>query len=112
MAAWNDGYIFDVAYTTGFYREISPGWISAAAMLLGPILLAPSPRHYCGCRAGARLRWRQLVGADLAALPAHIQRIPRGDDCLEGAAQVCHLQGGQAGEALGQRPDANKLGAS
>jgi len=35
MAAWNDGYIFDVSYTTGFYREISPGWMATAAMLLG-----------------------------------------------------------------------------
>lgn len=35
MAAWNDGYVFDVAYTTGFYREIAPGWLSTAAMLLG-----------------------------------------------------------------------------
>ena len=55
MAAWNDGYIFDVAYTTGFYREISPGWVSTAAMLLGhrtPDLTRPFRWAELGCGHG------------------------------------------------------------
>ncbi len=55
MAAWNDGYVHDVAYTTGFYREISPGWISAAAMLLGhrpPDIARPFRWAELGCGHG------------------------------------------------------------
>ena len=58
MAAWNDGYIFDVAYTSGFYREISPGWIAAAAMLLGhrpPDLTRPFRYAELGCGHGLSL---------------------------------------------------------
>ena len=35
MATWNDGYVTETAYTSGFYREISPGWLAMAALLLG-----------------------------------------------------------------------------
>lgn len=35
MAVWNEGYVSEVTYTTGFYRELSPAWIALAAMLLG-----------------------------------------------------------------------------
>ena len=58
MAAWNDGYVFDVAYTTGFYREISPGWLSAAAMLLGqrpPDISRPFRWAELGCGHGLSL---------------------------------------------------------
>lgn len=55
MAAWNDGYVHDVAYTAGFYREIAPAWISAAAMLLGhrpPDLSRPFRWAELGCGHG------------------------------------------------------------
>ena len=58
MAAWNDGYIFDVAYTSGFYREIAPGWMAAAAMLLGhrpPDLTRPFRYAELGCGHGLSL---------------------------------------------------------
>jgi SAM-dependent methyltransferase len=58
MAAWNDGYIFDVAYTSGFYREIAPGWMAAAAMLLGhrpPDLSRPFRYAELGCGHGLSL---------------------------------------------------------
>jgi SAM-dependent methyltransferase len=58
MAAWNDGYIFDVAYTSGFYREISPGWIATGAMLLGhrpPDLSRPFRYAELGCGHGISL---------------------------------------------------------
>ena len=66
MAAWNDGYVHDVAYTAGFYREIAPAWISAAAMLLGhrpPDLSRPFRWAELGCGHGlsanilAAARW-------------------------------------------------------
>ncbi|OJY64130.1 MAG: hypothetical protein BGP12_16525 [Rhodospirillales bacterium 70-18] len=35
MAQWNAGYVADISYTTGFYREITPAWMGFAALLLG-----------------------------------------------------------------------------
>jgi len=55
MAAWNDGYVFDVPYTTGFYREISPGWLATASMLLGhrpPDPVGPYRWAELGCGHG------------------------------------------------------------
>ncbi len=55
MAGWNDGYIHDVSYTTGYYREIAPGWIATAAQLLGhraPDLSRPFRWAELGCGNG------------------------------------------------------------
>lgn len=55
MAAWNDGYVFDVAYTTGFYREIAPAWMATAALLLGhrpPDIARPFRWAELGCGHG------------------------------------------------------------
>lgn len=55
MAGWNDGYIHDVSYTTGFYRETAPGWIAVAAQLLGhhvPDLTRPFRWAEFGCGNG------------------------------------------------------------
>ncbi len=35
MTNWSDGYVSDISYTTGFYRETSPAWLSLATSLLG-----------------------------------------------------------------------------
>lgn len=35
MARWDDGYVTDVVYTSNFYREITPSWLSMTALLLG-----------------------------------------------------------------------------
>ena len=35
MADWGEGYVTDINYTTGFYQELSPVWLAAAATLLG-----------------------------------------------------------------------------
>ena len=32
---WTDGYVSDIAYTTGFYRELAPSFLSFAARLQG-----------------------------------------------------------------------------
>ena len=44
MAQWDDGYVTDVAYTSNFYREITPSWLALTSLLLGhrpPDLAAP-----------------------------------------------------------------------
>ncbi len=35
MAQWDNGYVTDVVYTTNFYREITPVWLSLTGLLLG-----------------------------------------------------------------------------
>jgi SAM-dependent methyltransferase len=35
MAHWDDGYVTDVAYTSNFYREITPTWLGFTSLLLG-----------------------------------------------------------------------------
>lgn len=55
MARWDDGYVTDVAYTTSFFREITPAWISMSALLLGyrpPDLAAPFRYADLGCGNG------------------------------------------------------------
>lgn len=55
MSAWTEGYVADVAYTSELYSEISPGWISAAATLLGhraPDLARPFTWAEFGCGQG------------------------------------------------------------
>jgi SAM-dependent methyltransferase len=43
MARWSEGYVADVAYTTNIYRDMLPGWLRFASLLLGqrPPELAP-----------------------------------------------------------------------
>ena len=55
MAQWDDGYVTDVAYTSHFYREITPNWIASTSLLLGqrpPDLAAPFSYADLGCGNG------------------------------------------------------------
>ncbi|MBV9757607.1 MAG: class I SAM-dependent methyltransferase, partial [Alphaproteobacteria bacterium] len=55
MPRWDDGYVTDVAYTTSFFREITPGWIGMSALVLGyrpPDLAAPFRYADLGCGNG------------------------------------------------------------
>ena len=55
MPRWNDGYVTDVAYTTSFFRELTPAWISMSALMLGyrpPDLAAPFRYADLGCGNG------------------------------------------------------------
>lgn len=55
MTRWNDGYVADVVYTTNFYREMTPSWLAAAAVLLGhrpPDLSRPFRWAELGCGNG------------------------------------------------------------
>ena len=55
MASWNEGYVVDAPYTTEFFAEIAPGWITATATLLGyraPDLSRPFRWAELGCGNG------------------------------------------------------------
>ena len=55
MAQWDDGYVTDVAYTSAFYREITPTWIAMTSLLLGhrpPDLAKPFTYADLGCGNG------------------------------------------------------------
>ena len=55
MAGWDDGYVTDVAYTTNFYREITPAWLATTCLLLGqrpPDLTRPFRYADLGCGHG------------------------------------------------------------
>jgi SAM-dependent methyltransferase len=55
MAGWDDGYVTDVAYTTNFYREITPVWLATTCLLLGqrpPDLTRPFRYADLGCGHG------------------------------------------------------------
>lgn len=55
MAQWDDGYVTDVAYTSNFYREITPSWLAMNSLLLGhrpPDLARPFTYADVGCGNG------------------------------------------------------------
>ena len=55
MTDWGDGYVADIAYTAGFYRELSPVWLHHAAELVHTAAPSPEvPFSYCdlGCGQG------------------------------------------------------------
>ena len=56
MAGWNEGYIVDIEYTHGFYRELAPSLLSFAALMQGVSApgLRVEPLAYCelGCGQG------------------------------------------------------------
>jgi SAM-dependent methyltransferase len=55
MAAWGDGYVTDVSYTAGFYRELTPNWLWLTAVLAGqrpPDLTQPFRWAELGCGNG------------------------------------------------------------
>ena len=63
MAQWDDGYVTDVAYTSHFYREITPNWIASTSLLLGqrpPDLAAPFSYADLGCGKQTELK-NQLI---------------------------------------------------
>lgn len=55
MSEWDFGYVTDIVYTNQFYRETTPSWISAAALLLGhrpPDITRPFRYVDLGCAHG------------------------------------------------------------
>jgi len=52
---WSDGYVSDITYTVGFYRELAPSWLAFVAALQGKRAPDPDrPFAYCelGCGQG------------------------------------------------------------
>lgn len=70
MAEWSSGYVVDIEYTHGFYRELGPGYLSYLCLLQGvqPPGQGLDPLTYCelGCGQG-------LTTNILAAANPHIQ---------------------------------------
>ena len=54
MARWDDGYVTDVAYTTNFYREITPAWLATTACCWASVRRTYAPFRYAdlGCGNG------------------------------------------------------------
>ncbi len=53
---WNEGYVSDIDYTFGFYRELSPSWIDFATLLRGIKHTYNSDRFtYCELACGQGL---------------------------------------------------------
>ena len=81
MAQWDDGYVTDIAYTTYFYRELTPAWLSMTSLLLGhrpPDLAGPFRYADLGCGNGfttlivaATCPHAEVWGFDFN--PAHIE---------------------------------------
>jgi SAM-dependent methyltransferase len=81
MAHWDDGYVTDVAYTSNFYREITPSWLGMTSLLLGqrpPDLTRPFRYADLGCGNGfttlavaATCPHAEVWGFDFN--PAHIE---------------------------------------
>ena len=62
MARWDDGYVTDVVYTSNFYREITPSWLS---MTLPSSIATSSLSGRCGSGAIQRMWWVHGLGGKL-----------------------------------------------
>ncbi len=56
MASWQDGYITDIPYTAGFFRELAPSYLHLLTLLMGvrPVPVGQREFSYCelGCGQG------------------------------------------------------------
>ena len=69
MSSWTSGYVTDLEYTHGFYRELTPRLLALAGLLKGQVTPDPDqPLSYCelGCGQGFTINV-------LAAANPHIQ---------------------------------------
>jgi predicted O-methyltransferase YrrM len=65
MADWNEGYVHDIAYTHGFYRELTPALLNFGLALAG--LEGPSidrPFNYCELGSGQGISTNILAAAN------------------------------------------------
>lgn len=49
---WSDGYVTDILYTTGYYRELSPLYLDFVAALYGRDMGARNRTHQSYCELG------------------------------------------------------------
>src|SRR5450755_3922832 len=52
MGTWQDGYVIDIPYTAGFYRELSPVYLHLLAVLVGVRPPAVVDREFAYCELG------------------------------------------------------------
>ncbi len=52
MGTWQDGYVIDVPYSAGFYRELAPSYLHMLAVLLGMQPPAPVDHEFTYCELG------------------------------------------------------------
>jgi SAM-dependent methyltransferase len=52
MGTWQDGYVTDIPYTAGFYRELSPVYLHLLAILVGVRPPAVVDREFAYCELG------------------------------------------------------------
>lgn len=111
MPGWDDGYVTDVAYTTNFYREITPVWLATTCLLLGqraPDLTRPFRYADLGCGHGfttlvvaATHPEAEVWGFDFN--PAHVEWATR----VAATAGLSNAHFAEASFAeLAQRPEA------
>lgn len=96
MAHWGEGYVTDITYTHGYYRELAPVWLHTAATLLGfraPDIAKPYAYAELGCGQGfgtallaAANPWGRFWGFDFN--PAQIAHANR----LAGAAGLGNVE--------------------
>ena len=77
MSGWGSGYVTDITYMTGYYRQQSPS-LMALACLLGGVASPTAVAGRSGELSGARLRpgtWRADPGGEQSALDGHRHRL-------------------------------------
>jgi SAM-dependent methyltransferase len=52
MGTWQDGYVIDIPYTAGFYRELSPAYLNLLAALLVVRASTLPDREFSYCELG------------------------------------------------------------
>jgi SAM-dependent methyltransferase len=85
MSTWSDGYVTDVPYTTGFYRELAPSYLAFVCVMQGfrPPSIGPGARYLeLGCGQGFGLNLlaaanpaMRFMGVDF--MPGHIANARR-----------------------------------
>jgi len=109
VAAWDDGYVTDVTYTTNMFREATPIWLAMTALMMGqrpPDLARPFRYADLGCGHGltaigvaATCPHAEVWGFDFN--PAHIESA----QALAPAAGLTNVRFEEASFAdLAQRP--------
>ena len=115
--AWSEGYVVDIGYTQGYYRELAPAWLGLVALIGGleaPDVSSPFRYYELGCGNGlstllhaAAYPHASFTGVDFN--PTHIhnaQRLAR----ETGVANVRFLEKSFAELAEGEEADVDIVG--
>jgi SAM-dependent methyltransferase len=63
MATWQDGYITDIPYTAGFFRELAPPYLHLLSLLMGVRAAPIVEREYSYCELGCGQGLGTLIAA-------------------------------------------------